>query len=91
MINSICVSFMQESFSKLETHHTEHISNFYCYFVVMFQVVHASGADILKAKLADVRRVDIMPCCGHAVNLDQPGLFASFLTQFYTQLNSTAS
>ncbi|XP_070193576.1 monoacylglycerol lipase ABHD6-like isoform X2 [Littorina saxatilis] len=55
------------------------------------QVVHVSGVEVLKAKLPDLRRVDIMPCCGHAVNLDQPKLVANALMDFYAQLQAEKS
>ncbi|KAL8595186.1 hypothetical protein ACOMHN_013859 [Nucella lapillus] len=54
------------------------------------EVVHVSGVDILKAKLPDLRQVDVMPRCGHAVNLDQPRMFAQALMAFRSQLQKAA-
>lgn len=55
------------------------------------EVVHVSGVEILKAKLPDLRRVDVMPCCGHAINLDQPKLFADCVLAFRSQLLTPGS
>lgn len=55
------------------------------------EVVHVSGVEVLREKLADLRRVDILPCCGHAINLDQPQAFARAMGQFWTDVHSVAS
>ncbi|XP_076448320.1 monoacylglycerol lipase ABHD6-like [Babylonia areolata] len=50
------------------------------------EVVHVSGVEVLQAKLPDLRRVDVMPCCGHAINLDQPKMFAQAVLAFRSQM-----
>ena len=55
------------------------------------QVVHVSGVEILKAKVPDLRRVDLLPCCGHAVNLDQPKMFADVVASFWSELHMAKS
>ena len=55
------------------------------------QVVHVSGVEILKAKVPDLRRVDLLPCCGHAVNLDQPKMFADVVVSFWSELHMAKS
>ena len=55
------------------------------------QVVHVSGVDVLKAKVPDLRRVDLLPCCGHAVGLDQPKMFAAAFNAFWSELHATRS
>lgn len=46
------------------------------------QVIHVSGAEILKEKLPNVQQVDIIPRCGHAINLDRPGAKTKSLLEF---------
>lgn len=46
------------------------------------QVIHVSGAEILKEKLPNLQRVDIIPRCGHAINLDRPGAKTKSLLEF---------
>lgn len=46
------------------------------------QVVHVSGAKILTDKLPNCKRVDIIPRCGHAINLDRPGSKTKALLSF---------
>lgn len=55
------------------------------------QVVHLSGVEILKEKVSDLRRVDILPCCGHAINLDQPQAYAKVLGEFWTDAQNIFS
>ena len=50
-----------------------------------------SGVEVLKAKAPDLRRVDILPCCGHAVNLDQPKMFADVVMGFWSELHAAES
>lgn len=52
-----------------------------CY-VVCLQVIHVSGAEILKGKLPNLQQVDIIPRCGHAINLDRPGAKTKSLLDF---------
>ena len=54
-------------------------------------MVHVSGVEILKAKVPDLRRVDLLPCCGHAVNLDQPKMFADVVVSFWSELHMAKS
>lgn len=46
------------------------------------QVIHVSGAEILKEKLPNLQQVDIIPRCGHAINLDRPGAKTKSLLGF---------
>ncbi|XP_062593754.1 monoacylglycerol lipase ABHD6-like [Saccostrea cucullata] len=46
------------------------------------QVVHVSGASVLRDKLPNCQRVDIIPRCGHAINLDRPGSKTKALLSF---------
>ncbi|XP_071123133.1 monoacylglycerol lipase ABHD6-like [Mytilus edulis] len=46
------------------------------------QVIHVSGAEILKGKLPNLQQVDIIPRCGHAINLDRPGAKTKSLLEF---------
>ncbi|XP_048742324.1 monoacylglycerol lipase abhd6-A-like [Ostrea edulis] len=46
------------------------------------QVVHVSGAKVLKDKLPNCQRMDIIPRCGHAINLDRPGSKTKALLSF---------
>ncbi|KAK7482768.1 hypothetical protein BaRGS_00025934 [Batillaria attramentaria] len=54
-------------------------------------VVHVSGVEVLKEKVPDLRRVDILACCGHAINLDQPRAFAEVVAQFWADAQSSSS
>lgn len=45
-------------------------------------MIHVSGAEILKEKLPNLQRVDIIPRCGHAINLDRPGAKTKSLLEF---------
>ncbi|CAL1534576.1 unnamed protein product [Lymnaea stagnalis] len=51
-------------------------------------VVDVSGLEILSAMLPNCQRIDILPECGHAVNLDQPVLFAEKVLEFWWQQNA---
>jgi len=46
-------------------------------------IVDVSGADILREKLPNCSRVDVLDKCGHAVNLDQPERVAQVLQEFW--------
>ncbi|XP_078341835.1 monoacylglycerol lipase abhd6-B-like [Crassostrea virginica] len=46
------------------------------------QVVHVSGAKVLTDRLPNCQRVDIIPRCGHAINLDRPGSKTKALLSF---------
>jgi pimeloyl-ACP methyl ester carboxylesterase len=48
----------------------------------MFKVVHVSGAKVLRDKLPNCQRMDIIPRCGHAINLDRPGSKTKALLSF---------
>ncbi|XP_055882679.1 monoacylglycerol lipase ABHD6-like [Biomphalaria glabrata] len=52
-------------------------------------VVDVSGVDILQEKLANCQHIDILEECGHAVNLDQPNLFATKVLTFWKSLNNS--
>ncbi|CAG5126726.1 unnamed protein product [Candidula unifasciata] len=51
-------------------------------------IVDISGVDVLREKLADCRQILILEECGHAINLDQPVLFAKAMLQFWFLHNS---
>lgn len=41
--------------------------------------------DVLKDKLPNCKRIDILKECGHAVNLDQPATVANIVVDFWKQ------
>ncbi|ELU00698.1 hypothetical protein CAPTEDRAFT_224195 [Capitella teleta] len=47
------------------------------------QLIHISGVDRLKTLIPNIKRVDIIPECGHAVHWDQPSKLTSLLLSFY--------
>ncbi|XP_005102729.1 monoacylglycerol lipase ABHD6 [Aplysia californica] len=51
-------------------------------------IVDVSGVDVLRKHLPNCRRVNIMPKCGHAVNLDQPAQFAQIVLDFWRDQQS---
>ncbi|BFZ04333.1 hypothetical protein BsWGS_07372 [Bradybaena similaris] len=46
------------------------------------QVIHVSGAELLRSKLANCQRVDLIEKCGHAIDIDRPGAFTKCLLTF---------
>ncbi|BFZ09136.1 hypothetical protein BsWGS_12175 [Bradybaena similaris] len=46
-------------------------------------IVDISGVEVLRQKLADCKQILIIEECGHAINLDQPVLFAKAVLQFW--------
>ncbi|CAG5136198.1 unnamed protein product [Candidula unifasciata] len=46
------------------------------------QVIHVSGAEVLRSKLPNCQRVDLIENCGHAIDIDRPGAFTKFLLTF---------
>ncbi|KAK7495476.1 hypothetical protein BaRGS_00013174, partial [Batillaria attramentaria] len=52
------------------------------------QIVHPSGADVLKGKLPNCQDVTILERCGHSVDLDRPGAFAKAIIKFRGDLPS---
>lgn len=54
----------------------------------VFQVVHVSGAEVLQKKLPNLHHADLIPCCGHAINMDQPRHFAKVVSQFWMELQN---
>ena len=47
-----------------------------------FQVIDVSGAEHLRKRLPDCRRVDIIPRCGHSVGTDRPGAMTKLIKLF---------
>ncbi|KAH9512570.1 Alpha beta hydrolase [Bulinus truncatus] len=46
------------------------------------ELIHVSGADLLKSKLPNCRYVDIIENCGHAIDLDRPGALNKHLLKY---------
>ncbi|XP_055862182.1 monoacylglycerol lipase ABHD6-like [Biomphalaria glabrata] len=46
------------------------------------ELIHVSGADVLSARLPNCYYVDIIDNCGHAVDLDRPGILNKHLLKF---------
>uniref|UniRef100_A0A0B7ABT1 acylglycerol lipase n=1 Tax=Arion vulgaris TaxID=1028688 RepID=A0A0B7ABT1_9EUPU len=46
------------------------------------ELIHVSGAELLKSKLPNCQRVDIIDKCGHAIDIDHPQSFTKFLLLF---------
>lgn len=46
------------------------------------QVIDVSGAEHLRKRLPDCRRVDIIPRCGHSVGTDRPGAMTKLIKLF---------
>ncbi|XP_059151092.1 monoacylglycerol lipase ABHD6-like [Physella acuta] len=51
-------------------------------------IMDVSGVDVLKDKLPNCKRIDILKECGHAVNLDQPAIVANIVLDFWKQHQS---
>ncbi|KAK3100994.1 hypothetical protein FSP39_000075 [Pinctada imbricata] len=51
------------------------------------QVIHISGAEVLRQILPNCQQVDIIPRCGHAINLDRPGSKTKALLKFRGELH----
>ncbi|KAJ8301286.1 hypothetical protein KUTeg_020273 [Tegillarca granosa] len=51
------------------------------------QVIHVSGAEVLRQKLPNCQSVHIIPRCGHAINLDRPGSKTKALLDFRGELS----
>ena len=47
-----------------------------------FQVLDVSGAEHLQKLLPNCKRMDIIPRCGHVVDLDRPGAMAKVIKLF---------
>ena len=54
----------------------------------LLQLVHVSGANLLRSRLPDCRRVDILDGCGHSCNLDRPRKLGQVLTSFHDDVSS---
>ena len=54
----------------------------------IFQIVDVSGANVLKEGLQDVRQYDIIPECGHAIDLEKGPLLAERILYFRETLKS---
>ncbi|XP_052778927.1 monoacylglycerol lipase abhd6-B-like [Mya arenaria] len=50
------------------------------------QVIHASGAAVLKELLPNCVRVDLIPRCGHSMSTDRPGAMTKALLTFRSGL-----
>ncbi|KAK6176586.1 hypothetical protein SNE40_014842 [Patella caerulea] len=46
-------------------------------------IIDISGLDVLKDKLVNCKSVDVIPCCGHAIPLDQPKIFTELILGFH--------
>ena len=47
-----------------------------------FQVLDVSGAKHLQKRLPNCKRVDVIPRCGHVVDLDRPGAMTKVIKLF---------
>lgn len=52
------------------------------------QIVHPSGAEVLKRSLPNCQDVTILERCGHSVDLDRPGACAKAILKFRGDLES---
>ena len=55
------------------------------------QLLHVSGAELLRSRLRNCRRVDILDRCGHSVNIDRPGRLTQCLLQFRDEVADGSS
>jgi len=51
------------------------------------ELMHISGADLLKQHLPNVVQFDILENCGHSIQLESPGRFVKALLQFRGEMN----
>ncbi|KAK3775501.1 hypothetical protein RRG08_027255 [Elysia crispata] len=47
------------------------------------EILHVSGAKLLRPKLGDCHHVNIIERCGHAIHIDRPGALAKHIINFY--------
>ncbi|KAL5015170.1 hypothetical protein ScPMuIL_009440 [Solemya velum] len=52
------------------------------------QLIHISGIDVLKSKLPNCQRVDLIPRCGHNVTMDRPGAMTKAIRCFRGELGN---
>ena len=78
---------MEETFKKL----IQHVSVIEAPTQVIWgrddELVHVSGASVLKDKLPNCRRVDILDRCGHLPQLDRPAALVKILLEFRGELS----
>ena len=48
----------------------------------MLQILHASGAEVLKKTLPNVKEVHVIPECGHIIMLEHGLKLATLLIEF---------
>lgn len=56
--------------------------------LVLLQLLHISGAELLRSRLPDCRRVDLLDGCGHSCNLDRPRKLGQVLAEFHSDVMS---
>ncbi|RUS82289.1 hypothetical protein EGW08_009967 [Elysia chlorotica] len=49
------------------------------------EIMHVSGAELLRPRLGDCRHVDVIDKCGHAIHIDRPGALAKHIIKFYRE------
>lgn len=79
---------LEESRSALENQLDKIICPSQVVWGVEDEVVHVSGAEVLQKKLPNLHHADLIPCCGHAINMDQPRHFAKVVSQFWMELQN---
>ena len=50
--------------------------------MIFFQLIDASGADVLEKKLQCCAQVDVFDKCGHVVSMDRPYYMSQAILKF---------